>query len=69
DEVKRHYEELIKDVNHTESAGGHQGSQYSSSSASSNRNSSWGSANEDQSKCDIDDSKAETNLSSNNTDT
>ncbi|KAF0898559.1 hypothetical protein E2562_008146 [Oryza meyeriana var. granulata] len=44
DEVKRHYEELIKDVDHIESAGG----QYNSSSASRSRGSSWGSANEDQ---------------------
>ncbi|XP_015689596.1 protein RADIALIS-like 3 [Oryza brachyantha] len=40
DEVKRHYEELLKDLHHIESAGNHQGSSGSSSS--------WGNANEDQ---------------------
>uniref|UniRef100_A0A0D9VK05 Uncharacterized protein n=1 Tax=Leersia perrieri TaxID=77586 RepID=A0A0D9VK05_9ORYZ len=47
DDVKRHFEELIKDVHHIESVGGHQGYQYNSSSASSSSN-SWGCANEDQ---------------------
>ncbi|KAL5208385.1 hypothetical protein ABZP36_032820 [Zizania latifolia] len=47
DEVKRHYEELLKDVDHIDSTGGHQGSHYSSSGASSS-GSSWGSANEEQ---------------------
>ncbi|KAL5213457.1 hypothetical protein ABZP36_024304 [Zizania latifolia] len=50
DEVKRHYAELLKDLHHIESAGGHQESHYSSSSASSSSR-SWGSANEDQRRC------------------
>lgn len=48
DEVKRHYEELLKDLQHIESAGGHQGSRYSSSSASTSTSNSWGNASEDQ---------------------
>uniref|UniRef100_A0A0E0CQC8 Myb-like domain-containing protein n=1 Tax=Oryza meridionalis TaxID=40149 RepID=A0A0E0CQC8_9ORYZ len=51
DDVKRHYEKLIKDVDHIDSTGGHQGSHYNSSNASSSSSSSSnsrGSANEDQ---------------------
>uniref|UniRef100_A0A0E0K467 Uncharacterized protein n=1 Tax=Oryza punctata TaxID=4537 RepID=A0A0E0K467_ORYPU len=50
DEVKRHYEKLIKDVDHINSTGGHQGSHYNSSNASSSSSSSSsrGSVNEDQ---------------------
>lgn len=52
DDVKRHYEKLIKDVDRIDSTGGHQGSHYNSSNASSSSSSSSsnsrGSANEDQ---------------------
>uniref|UniRef100_A0A8R7QTF8 DnaJ homolog subfamily C member 2 n=4 Tax=Triticum TaxID=4564 RepID=A0A8R7QTF8_TRIUA len=47
DEVKRHYEELLKDLHHIEYAGGRRGSLYNISGASSSNSNSWGSANED----------------------
>ncbi|VAI48502.1 unnamed protein product [Triticum turgidum subsp. durum] len=49
DEVKRHYEELLKDLHHIEYAGGRRGSLYNISGASSSNSNSWGSANEDHS--------------------
>ncbi|XP_062221012.1 protein RADIALIS-like 3 [Phragmites australis] len=48
DDVKRHYEDLLEDLRHIESAGGRQGSHCSSSGGSSSNSNSWGSANEDQ---------------------
>ncbi|KQK00946.1 protein RADIALIS-like 4 [Brachypodium distachyon] len=48
EDVKRHYEELEKDVEDMESAGGRQGSDNSVSGASSSNSNSWGSANEDR---------------------
>ncbi|CAM0944924.1 unnamed protein product [Alopecurus aequalis] len=47
EEVKRHYEELLKDLQHIEHAEGREGSHYSISAASSSNSNPWGGANED----------------------
>ncbi|KAL6911341.1 hypothetical protein ACP4OV_000146 [Aristida adscensionis] len=48
EDVKRHYAELNRDVNHIDYIGERQGSQGSSSGGSSSKGNSWGSANENQ---------------------
>ncbi|KAL6634985.1 hypothetical protein ACP70R_027656 [Stipagrostis hirtigluma subsp. patula] len=48
EEVKRHYDYLVKDLQRIESSEAHQGSHCSSSGGSSSNSSSWGGANEDQ---------------------
>ncbi|KAI4981391.1 protein RADIALIS-like 3 [Hordeum vulgare subsp. vulgare] len=47
EEVKRHHEELLKDLQRIEYEGARQGSHYSISGASSSNGNSWGSANDD----------------------
>ncbi|CAN6274750.1 unnamed protein product, partial [Urochloa humidicola] len=48
EDVKRHYDEMEKDLHHIESTGRHQGSNRRSSAGSSNNGSSWGKTHDDQ---------------------
>uniref|UniRef100_A0A0A9CTC7 Uncharacterized protein n=1 Tax=Arundo donax TaxID=35708 RepID=A0A0A9CTC7_ARUDO len=48
EEVKRHYDKLLKDLQHIESEGDRRGSHHWSSGGSSSNSNSCGSANEDQ---------------------
>ena len=47
EDVKRHFEELRKDLQQIEYEGGGQGSHYSISGASSSNSNSWGGSNDD----------------------